>query len=95
MMNSKRNDVEKNDLIEKAKKKKIIIFASFYQLVINLCLKCIYNNQDLLTVPVDHLLKTKKEFKNLMKQEIQAIFTKMNQIKHAFNMIWLMEILKI
>ena len=30
MMNSKRNDVEKNDLIEKAKKKKIIIFASFY-----------------------------------------------------------------
>ena len=29
-MNSKRNDVEKNDLIEKAKKKKIIIFASFY-----------------------------------------------------------------
>ena len=30
MMNSKRNDVEKNDLIEKAKKKKIVIFASFY-----------------------------------------------------------------
>ena len=28
-----------------------------------------------------------KEFKNLKKQEIQAIFTKMNQIKHAFNMI--------
>ena len=36
-----------------------------------------------------------KEFKNLKKQEIQAIFTKMNLIKHAFNMIWLMEILKI
>ena len=36
-----------------------------------------------------------KEFKNLKKQEIQAIFTKMNQIKHAFNMIWLLEILKI
>ena len=36
-----------------------------------------------------------KEFKNLKKQEIQAIFTKMNWLKHAFNMIWLMEILKI
>ena len=36
-----------------------------------------------------------KEFKNLKKQEIQAIFTKLNWIKHAFNMIWLMEILKI
>ena len=36
-----------------------------------------------------------KEFKNLKKQEIQAIFTKMNWIKNAFNMIWLMEILKI
>ena len=42
-----------------------------------------------------HLLKTKKEFKNLKKQETQAIFTKMNLIKHAFNMIWLMEIVKI
>ena len=36
-----------------------------------------------------------KEFKNLKKQEIQAIFTKMNLIRLAFNMIWLMEILKI
>ena len=36
-----------------------------------------------------------KEFKNLKKEEIQAIFTKMNLIKHAFNMIWLMGILKI
>ena len=42
-----------------------------------------------------HLQKTKKELKNLKKQEIQAMFTKMNLIKHAFNMIWLMEILKI
>ena len=33
-----------------------------------------------------------KEFKNLKKQEIQVIFTKMNLIKHAFNTIWLMEI---
>ena len=36
-----------------------------------------------------------KEFKNLKKQEIQATFTKMNWINHAFNMIRLMEILKI
>ena len=36
-----------------------------------------------------------KEFKNLKKQEIQAIFTKMNLIRLAFNMIWLMGILKI
>ena len=50
---------------------------------------------DLLIVLVDHLLKTKKEFKNLKKQEIRPIFTKMNLIRLAFNMIWLMEILKI
>ena len=29
-------------------------------------------------VLLDHLLKIKKEFKNLKKQGIQAIFTKMN-----------------
>ena len=46
-------------------------------------------------VLVVHLLKTKKEFKNVKKQEIQAIFTKMNFIRLVFNMIWLMEILKI
>ena len=46
-------------------------------------------------VLVDHLLKIKKEFKNLKKQEIQAIFTKMNLIRLVFNMIWHMEILKI
>ena len=39
--------------------------------------------------------KTKKEFKNLKKQEIQDVFTKMNSIRLVFNMIWLMEILKI
>ena len=27
---------------------------------------------------VDHLLKTKKEFKNLKKQEMESIFTEMN-----------------
>ena len=49
----------------------------------------------LLTVLVDHLLKTKKEFINLKKQETRAIFTKMNLIRLAFNMIWLVNILKI
>ena len=52
-------------------------------------------NQDLLVVLAGHLLKTKKEFKNLKKQEIQAIFTKMNLIRLVFNMIWHMEILMI
>ena len=33
--------------------------------------------------------KKKKEFKNLNKQEIQAIFIKTNFIMYAFNMIWL------
>ena len=42
-----------------------------------------------------HLLKIKNEFKNLKKQEIQAIFTKMNLIRLVFNMTWHMEILKI
>ena len=41
------------------------------------------------------LLKTNKEFKNLKKQEIRAIFTKMNLIRHAFSTLWLMGILKI
>ena len=34
---------------------------------------------------MDHLLKTKKEFKALKKQEIRGIFTKMSLIKVAFN----------
>ena len=49
----------------------------------------------LLIVLVDHLLKTKKEFRNLRKREIQTIFSKMNLIMLVFNMIWLMEILKV
>ena len=39
--------------------------------------------------------KNKERIQNLKKQEIQAIFTKMNLIRLVFNMIWLMEILKI
>ena len=53
------------------------------------------NNQDLLIVLVDHLLKTEEELKNLKKQETQTIFTKMNLIRLVFNMRWLIEILKI
>ena len=40
-------------------------------------------------------LKIKNEFKNLKKQEMQAIFTKMNLISLVFNMIQHIEILKI
>ena len=39
--------------------------------------------------------KNKERIQSLKKQEIQAIFTKMNLIKLVFNMIWLMGILKI
>ena len=39
--------------------------------------------------------KNKERLKNLKKQEIQAIFTKINLIRLVFNMIWRMEILKI
>ena len=46
------------------------------------------------SVRVDQLLKINKEFKNLKKQEIQNIFTEMNEIKFIFNMICLLEILK-
>ena len=39
--------------------------------------------------------KKKNKFKNLKKQDIQAIFTKMNLIRLVFNMIWHTWILKI
>ena len=39
--------------------------------------------------------KNKERIQNLQKQEIQAIFTKMNLLRHVFNMIWLIGILKI
>ena len=42
---------------------------------------------DLLIVLVGHLLKIKKEFKNLKKNEMPATFTKMNLIRLVFNMI--------
>ena len=42
-----------------------------------------------------NFIVTKNEYKNLKKQEIRNIFIKTNCIKLAFNMKWLMEILKI
>ena len=39
--------------------------------------------------------KNKERIQNLKKQEIQAVFTKMNLIRLVFNMIWHMKILKI
>ena len=39
--------------------------------------------------------KNKERIQKLKKQEIQAIFTKIDLIRLVFNMIWLMEILKI
>ena len=44
----------------------------------NLCLKCIYDSLDLHTVLVDHLQKTKKEYKNLKKPAIHDKFIKTN-----------------
>ena len=56
--------------------------------------ECIWGNLDLHLVLVEHLQKTKKEFKNLQKQEIQNVFIKTNWIKFVFNKKWLMEILE-
>ena len=56
--------------------------------------ECIWGNLDLHVVLVEHLQKTKKEFKNLQKQEIQNVFIKTNWIKFVFNKKWLMEILE-
>ena len=50
---------------------------------------------DLHIILMDHLQKTKKEYKNLKKQEIHDMYIKTNWIKLVFNMKWLMEILKI
>ena len=46
-------------------------------------------------VLVDHLQKTKKDYKNLKKQEIHNIFNKTNKVKLAFNITWPIKILKI
>ena len=39
--------------------------------------------------------KNKERIKNLQKPEIQDIFIKKNWIKLVFNIIWLMELLKV
>ena len=43
---------------------------------------------------MEDLLKTKKEYK-LKNQEIRSLSIKINQIKLAFNMTWLIEVLMI
>ena len=48
------------------------------------------NNLVLLIVLVVRSLKTRKELKNLCRQETQTLFTEMNLIKLVFNTIWLM-----
>ena len=48
------------------------------KLEINSCLKSIPDSLDFPIVLVDHLLKTKEEYKNLKKQEIQDTFIKGN-----------------
>ena len=37
--------------------------------------------------------RNKERIKNLKKQELQIIFTKMSLTRYAFNMIWIMDIL--
>ena len=70
-------------------------------MLLSKCAKCgskksrFTKNQEAKGPFVDHLQKTKKEFKNFKKQDIQTIFTKMNLKRLAFNMIWLMETLNI
>ena len=44
---------------------------------------------------MDHLLKTKKEYKSLKNQETQDIFININWTTAAFRLIWLMDNLKI
>ena len=46
-----------------------------------------FGNLNLHILLVDYLLKTKKNHKNLKKEEIQEISIKTNQINPAFNMI--------
>ena len=48
----------------------------FYWKEINFCLKCIKDSQGLHIV--EHLQRTKREYKNLKTQEIHQIFIKMN-----------------
>ena len=66
----------------------------FYQQGVNLCLKYILRQPGFTYSGCGQVTKTKKEYKNLKKQEINDIFIKTNQIKFVFKMTWLMEILK-
>ena len=55
----------------------------------------LHKSQNLHIVPLDHLQKTKREYKSLKKQGIHDISIKTNQIKLVLNMTWFMEIFKI
>ena len=44
---------------------------------------------------LDHLQKTKKEYKNLKKQKIRDTFIKSNYVKQVFETTWLIKILNI
>ena len=46
-------------------------------------MKCIYDNNNLLTALADHLLNIKKEFKSLKKPEIQTIYIYKNELDKA------------
>ena len=50
----------------------------------NSCAKSIEDSLELRIALVNHSLKTKKEYKNLKKQEMSYIFIKMNLINPAF-----------
>ena len=71
------------------------IVSKFLLREINSFLTCVEDSLDLLIVLMDHLLKIKKEYKNLKKQKILDILIKANWKRLAFSMTWLMEILKV
>ena len=58
----------------------------------NSCAKSIEDSLELRIALVNHSLKTKKEYKNLKKQEMSHIFIKTILINPAFCMTWLIKI---
>ena len=72
-------EIKERELMSKILSKYIASFDYFDKLLIFLSVTT--SSPDLLIVLLDHLLKAKKELKNLKKQETQNIFTEMNLIK--------------
>ena len=81
-------------------------FQSLYRAMLSYCLKCRKNTEKKSKSCKDkkqknnasinmYKKKTKKESKNLKKQEIHDIFIKVNYIELVFNVTRLMEVLKI